>query len=107
MRNWFLIFIFVATFVPIIATVFSFFSARSRALDDADRELGARAQLVANSIDLFLQARMVETLTFAALPSLRGFVTADETTRPSRIAVAQSELQSIAAADPLITALRL
>ncbi len=96
--------IIIVTMILVIATVFSFSSARSRVLDDADRDLGTRAQLIANSIDLLLQNRMVEAFTFAALPSLRGFVTSDAETRPSRIAVAQSELQSIVAADPLITA---
>ncbi len=84
--------------------VFLFNSARLRALADADRELATNARLISDSVDRLLQIRMVETFTFAALPSLRGFLASDETTRSSRMAVAQSELQSIVEADPLIAA---
>ncbi len=77
---------------------------RARALADADAALAARAQLIAGSIDRTLQARMMEGFTFAALPSLRGFATADETALPARTAVALVELKAIVAADPDIRA---
>jgi C4-dicarboxylate-specific signal transduction histidine kinase len=38
-------------------------------------------------------------LTLAALPSLRAFVASDESARPARLAVAQSELQAIVSSD--------
>ncbi len=47
---------------------------------------------------------MIQTLTFAALPSLRGFAASDEAGRASRAAIAQNELQAIVAADPNVRA---
>jgi C4-dicarboxylate-specific signal transduction histidine kinase len=95
---------FALVLLSLIAITFLFFSSRASALANADRDLAIRAQLIANSIEMTLETRKVEVFTFAALPSLRGFVASDEDTRPSRIAVAQSELQSLVAADPLIRA---
>ncbi|MEW5717358.1 MAG: cache domain-containing protein [Chloroflexota bacterium] len=78
--------------------------ARDRALVDADRELVGRAQFLANALDRVLQQRMMQTFTYAALPSLRGFAAADETTRDARTAVARAELAALASADPNIHA---
>ncbi len=84
--------------------IYLYASVRSPALADADRELTTRASMVADSIDQLLQTRMIETFTFAALPSFRGFAASDEAARPSRMAIAQSELQSIVASDPAVDA---
>jgi len=73
---------------------------RDRALVDADRELTARAQFAANALDRVLQQRMMQTFTFAALPSLRAFAASDETTRDARAAVARVELNALINADP-------
>lgn len=80
------------------------FAARDRAINEADRALEMRAQFLADQLDRVLQLRMVELFTFAALPSMRGFAASDETTRAARTAVALSELQAIAAADPNVRA---
>ena len=77
---------------------------RARALADADSALAVQARLFANSVDRLLQWRMSEAFTFAALPSLRGFAAADETTRPARAAIALNELKAIVAADPNVRA---
>lgn len=77
---------------------------RDRALQDADRELAARAQFSANALDRALQQRMMQAFTFAALPSLRAFAASDETTRDARAAVARAELAALVAADPNIHA---
>lgn len=69
-----------------------------------ERTLAQRAQVAADTLDRTLQIRMVEVLTFAALPSMRGFAASDPAARPGRAAIAQSELQSIVAADPSIRA---
>jgi C4-dicarboxylate-specific signal transduction histidine kinase len=73
--------------------------ARDRAIADADHELATRAQFFANALDRALQQRMMQTFTFAALPSLRGFAASDELTRDARAAVARVELQAIVNAD--------
>jgi hypothetical protein len=78
--------------------------ARDRALADADRELVGRAQFLANVLDRTLQQRMMQTFTFAALPSLRGYAASDETTRDARAAVARTELAALTFADPNIHA---
>ncbi|MBM3127831.1 MAG: hypothetical protein FJ009_04250 [Chloroflexi bacterium] len=78
--------------------------ARDRALADADRELAARAQFAAQTLDRVLQQRMIQTFTFAALPSLRGFVASDETSRDARAAIARAELAAIVNADPNLRA---
>jgi hypothetical protein len=78
--------------------------ARDRAGTDADRELVTRAQFFANALDRALQQRMMQAFTFAALPSVRGFATSDETTRDARTAVARTELAAMVSADPNIHA---
>ncbi len=77
---------------------------RALARGNAQRDLVARARFLADSTDRFLQARMVQTLTFAALPSLRGFTASDQASRAQRAAIAQNELQAIVAADPNVRA---
>jgi hypothetical protein len=78
--------------------------ARDRALADADRALVARAQFAAHALDRVLQQRMIQTFTFAALPSLRAFAASDETTRDARAAIARTELVAIVNADPNLRA---
>lgn len=90
------------TFVVLLFTVN--WGLNSRAESDAQGDLASRADLLAESIDQMLQRRMVETLTFAALPSMRGYAASDVAAQAARLAVAQSELQSIVAADPNIRA---
>ncbi len=80
----------------------SYMDNRTRAASEGQRELAARAQLVATAVDRVLEWRTFEILTFVALPSLRGFAASDETARPSRTAIALAELQAIVAADPNI-----
>lgn len=80
-------------------------ATRDRAIAENQRILATRTQWLADQLDLVLQQRMVQTFTFAALPSLRGFATADEATRPARMAVAYSELQAWVAADPNLRAI--
>lgn len=75
-----------------------------RALSDSNAALDSRAATLASEIDRILQSRMKETFTFAALPSFRGFATADDAARPARAAVALDELKSIVAADPSVRA---
>lgn len=99
-----LLLVIFTSFALLIGSIYLYTNARSRALADVDRELAMQAQVIADSVDRLLQTRMVETFTFAALPSLRAFVASDEATRSSRMAVAQSELQSIVEADPLSSA---
>jgi len=79
-------------------------AARARARAAADRDLAARAQTTADAMDRTLQQRMVEVFTFAALPSLRGFAASDEAGRPARMAIANTELRAIVAADPNVRA---
>ncbi len=67
---------------------------------EAERALDARAQLVSESLDRTLKLRTVEAFTFSALPSLRGFAASDAAARPARLAVANTELQAMVAADP-------
>jgi hypothetical protein len=47
---------------------------------------------------------MDQVFTLAALPSFRGFATADENTRALRTAIALDELKAIVAADPAVRA---
>jgi C4-dicarboxylate-specific signal transduction histidine kinase len=75
---------------------------RGRATAEAGRVLAARAEHVADQVDRVLEWRTIESLTFVALPSLRGFAASDETARPSRTVIALAELQAIVAADPNI-----
>ncbi len=77
---------------------------RARALADADAELGTRARTLAHAIDRTLEWRMGQVFTFAALPSFRGFATADENTIALRKAIALNELKAIVAADPAVRA---
>ena len=77
---------------------------RARAFADADRDLIARAQSVADTIDRTLQMRMIETFTFAALPSLRAFAASDAAARVTRGAAAREELRAIVSADENIRA---
>lgn len=77
---------------------------RNRLIAAAQRDLAIRAQFTSDALDHTLQLRMIETFTFAALPSLRGFAAADDLDRPARAVVAQAEIQSIAAADPNVRA---
>jgi hypothetical protein len=79
-------------------------ATRTRALADAQRDLAARAQFLADTLDRLLQLRMTQTFTLAALPSLRGFAASDETARTERAAIAQRELHAIVAADPNVRA---
>lgn len=80
------------------------FRLRSRAEAETQRDLTVRAQLIAYSLDRLLQTRLTETLTLAALPSLRGFAASDESGRTARLAVAQAELNGIVASDQNIRA---
>jgi C4-dicarboxylate-specific signal transduction histidine kinase len=89
----------VATMLFITNTI-----ERDRAIAEADNARAARAKSFASAVDRTLQARMVEAFTFAALPSLRGFASAEEQVRPARAAVARVELFAIQAADPNIRA---
>ncbi len=73
---------------------------RSRTQASAEAELDSRAQRVATEIDQAIESRMIETFTFSALPSFRGFAASDETARPARTVIALAELQGIVAADP-------
>jgi C4-dicarboxylate-specific signal transduction histidine kinase len=77
---------------------------QARVLADAQHARGARAQSLANALDRMLRWRMTETFTFAALPSIRGFSASSESDRPTRAAVALSELNSIVAADTAVRA---
>lgn len=70
----------------------------------AEEQLGSRADLAAATIDQLLQLRMMQTFTFAALPSMRGFASSDEIARSARAPVAQTELQAIVAADQAVRA---
>lgn len=88
----------------LLAAAFYLVGSGARATVEAERDLAARAQFLADALDRTLQWRMVEVFTFAALPSLRGFAASDEVARPARAAVAQSELQAIVAADPNVRA---
>lgn len=76
----------------------------SNATSNSQGALTGRVRLIAATLDHTLQLRMVETFTFAALPSLRAFAASDLAARPARAAVAESELQSIVAADPNVRA---
>lgn len=103
-------FILVLALVLIgIAVIFYWMAAatRDRAIAENQRILTARAQWLADQLDHVLQQRMVQTFTFAALPSLRGFAAADVVTRPARMAVAYSELQAWVAADPDVRAVNI
>ncbi|MBI3537093.1 MAG: cache domain-containing protein, partial [Chloroflexi bacterium] len=86
------------------AIYFTDANLRASARENAQRDLSARAKNLADAIDRNLQARLIQTLTFAALPSLRGFAASDETGRASRTAIAQNELQAFVAADPNLRA---
>ncbi|MBI5304318.1 MAG: cache domain-containing protein [Chloroflexi bacterium] len=77
---------------------------RARAIVTADRELMTRAAFIADAVDRTLQARMIETFTFAALPSLRAFAASDTVGRLTRGPVAREELRAIVAADDHIRA---
>ncbi len=92
--------ILVVALVAGIALFLTDSSLRARALDYAQRDLRARAQTTADAMDRALRARLIQTLTLAALPSLRGFAASDEQSRAQRAALAQNELHAIVAADP-------
>jgi len=77
---------------------------RDRAIATTGRDLAARAQLLALTFDRTMQTRLGETFTFSALPSLRGFATSDQDSRPARLSAAQFELRAIVSADPGIRA---
>jgi C4-dicarboxylate-specific signal transduction histidine kinase len=103
----------VRRFIPLIGLAFLLFAAmffgagilaRDRALADADRELATRAQFFAHALDRTLQQRMIQTFTFAALPSLRAFAASDEANRDARAAMARVELAAIVHADPNVRA---
>ncbi len=97
-------YVFVIAAVTLLAAIISigYLDNQSRATDEAERVLAARAAQVAFQVDRVLEWRTIESLTFVALPSLRGFAASDETARPSRTVIALSELQAIVAADPNI-----
>lgn len=77
---------------------------RSRTVERAQSDLKTRAQVGADTLDRLLQSRMIEALTFAALPSMRGYAASEEPDRSARAPIALGELQSISAADPNIRA---
>ncbi len=77
---------------------------RDRAFAEADRALEARALFFANTLDRTLQQRMMQTFTFAALPSVRAFAASDPVARQPRAPVALTELRAIVAADPNVRA---
>jgi len=98
----FIVFAFLGLAVLAVALWLTDYTARGRAIADADRTLAARARMIADTIDRTLQWRMTEAFTFAALPSLRGFAASDETERPARTVVALVELKAMVAADSSI-----
>lgn len=103
MRRYFALIIFV---LLLFAAMFvaAGILARDRALADADRELATRAQFFAHALDRTLQQRMIQTFTFAALPSLRAFAASDDANRDARAAIARVELIAIVHADPNLRA---
>ncbi len=103
MRRVLLFEIFVCVVVGIIIAANVFF-ARARTLAATDQTLASRAQTLADSVDRVLQQRMIETLTLAALPSLRAFAASNDADRVVRAATARNELASIVAADPNVRA---
>ncbi len=99
-KGWVIAF---AALVLLAATVLlGYLDNRARAAAEGDQILAARAEQVAFQVDRVLAWRTIESLTFVALPSLRGFAASDETARPARTAIALAELQAIVAADPNI-----
>jgi C4-dicarboxylate-specific signal transduction histidine kinase len=72
---------------------------RARALAEAERAATARAEFLADAIGRTLNLRLMQTFTFATLPSLRAFAASDETQRVTRGAVAREELRALVAAD--------
>lgn len=103
MKHWIILAIFA---LAIFAAMFfaAGILARDRALADADRELATRAQFFAHALDRTLQQRMIQTFTFAALPSLRAFAASDDANRNARAAIARVELAAIVHADPNVRA---
>ncbi|MBI5651717.1 MAG: cache domain-containing protein [Chloroflexi bacterium] len=91
--------------VALNALIFQLYADhRTRALADADRDLIARAEFLADSVGRTLNTRLLQTFTFAALPSLRAFAASDETQRVTRGAVAREELRALVAADDTLRA---
>ncbi len=87
------------------AAIFQLYNEnRAQVIAAADRALMTRAEYIAEAVDRTLQTRMVETFTFAALPSLRGFAASDAAGRVVRAPVASDELRAIVAADDQIRA---
>ncbi len=93
--------VFVGACLPVLL---SFVGLQVWPATNCSRDLETRAMLTANSFDTILKRRMIETFTFAALPSFRGFASSDEEARPGRAAVARVELQAIVDADPNVRA---